>query len=283
MIRTKDLTYEYIRRDAEGNPEGVTTAVNRLSVHVRPGAFVAVVGHNGSGKSTFARLLNALLFPSEGEVYVDGIDTSDEGRLLDVRMRAGMAFQNPDNQIIGQVVEEDVAFGPENKGVPTEELRRRVDEALQTMGMEAHAKGDPNRLSGGQKQRVSIAGVIAMRPKCIILDEPTAMLDPRGRKEVIDASLRLNREEGITVILITHHMEEAVFADHIFVMDKGEVVMEGSPRAVFSQVDELEALRLTAPQATLLGHALKKEGMPLPDGILTEEELVDEIVKAAEI
>ena len=198
-------------------------------------------------------------------------------------MSAGMVFQNPDNQIIGQVVEEDVAFGPENMGVPTADIRKRVDEALLAMGMEAHAKGDPNRLSGGQKQRVSIAGVIAMRPKCIILDEPTAMLDPQGRKEVIDACLRLNREEQITVILITHHMEEAVCADHIFVMDKGDVVMEGSPREIFSRVDELEALRLTAPQATLLGHALKKEGMPLPDGILTEEELADAIVKAAKL
>ena len=279
MIRTENLTYEYIRRDAEGNPEGVTTAVNHLNVHVRPGAFVAVVGHNGSGKSTFARLLNALLFPSEGEVYVDGIDTRDAQQLLTVRMRAGMVFQNPDNQIIGQVVEEDVAFGPENMGVPTEEIRGRVDEALSAMGMEEHAKGDPNRLSGGQKQRVSIAGVIAMRPKCIILDEPTAMLDPLGRKEVVDACMRLNREEGITVILITHPMEEAIAADHIFVMDKGNVVMEGSPREVFSRVDELEALRLTAPQATLLGHALKKEGMPLPDGILTVDERAEALAE----
>ena len=245
MIKTENLTYEYIRRDAEGNPEGATTAVDHLNIHVRPGAFVAVVGRNGSGKSTFARMLNVLLSPAEGAVYVDGMDTRDGKMLLDIRMAAGMVFQNPDNQIIGQVVEEDV--------------------------------DDPNRLSGGQKQRVSIAGVIAMRPKCIIFDEPTAMLDPKGRAEVLRAANRLNREEHITIILITHHMDEVLHADHIFVMDRGQVVMEGNPRAVFSQVERLQELRLTVPQPTLLANALKDAGLPLPDAVLTGEELVTEI------
>ena len=277
MIKTENLTYEYIRRDAEGNPEGVTTAVDHLNIHVRPGAFVAVVGRNGSGKSTFARMLNALLHPAEGAVYVDGMDTRDGQLLLDIRMAAGMVFQNPDNQIIGQVVEEDVAFGPENMGVPTAEIRTRVDEALTAVGMYEHRGDDPNRLSGGQKQRVSIAGVIAMRPKCIILDEPTAMLDPKGRAGVLRAAGRLNREENITIILITHHMDEVLHADHIFVMDGGRVVMEGNPREIFSQVERLKELRLTVPQPTLLANALKDAGLPLAGTVLTREELVEAV------
>lgn len=269
IIEFKDVHFKY--------PEDELESLCGITLAIEEGSFVAVLGHNGSGKSTLAKHMNAILTPTSGQVLVNGLDTADENRLLDVRRTVGMVFQNPDNQIIGQVVEEDVAFGPENMGVPTAEIRRRVDEALAVMGMEKYAKGDPNRLSGGQKQRVSIAGVIAMRPKCLILDEPTAMLDPQGRREVIDAAMRLNREEQITVILITHHMEEVIPCDHVFVMDKGEVVMEGSPREVFSRVDELERLRLTAPQATLLAHALKQEGLPLPDGVLTDGELAEHL------
>lgn len=275
MVKAEQVTYEYIRRDAEGNPEGVTVAVDALDLHVRPGKFVAIVGHNGSGKSTFARMINVLLSPAEGAIWVDGMDTRDEKLLLDIRMTAGMVFQNPDNQIIGQVVEEDVAFGPENMGVPTMEIRQRVAEALQSVGMEEKSKASPNRLSGGQKQRVSIAGVIAMRPKCIVLDEPTAMLDPKGRAEVVRAVEKLNREEQITVVLITHHMDETIRADHIFVMDAGKVVMQGAPRAIFSQIEKLNELRLAAPKATQLAYELQRAGLDLPDGILTEEELVD--------
>ena len=274
IVKTKNLTYEYIRRDAEGNPEGVTTAVDNLSVEIAPGSFVAVVGRNGSGKSTFARHLNALLLPEESAVWIDGMDTRDESKRLDIRMTAGMVFQNPDNQIIGQVVEEDIAFGPENMGVPTEEIRLRVDEALQLLKLEEKRLDSPNRLSGGQKQRVSIAGVLAMRPRCIILDEPTAMLDPQGRAEVIRTAHRLNREEGITIILITHHMEEVIDADHIFVMQKGSIALQGTPREVFARVEELRAMRLSVPQVTYLAYKLRRGGLPLPDAILTVEELV---------
>ena len=274
IVQTKNLTYEYIRRDAEGNPEGVTTAVDHLSVEIAPGAFVAVVGRNGSGKSTFARHLNALLVPEESAVWIDGMDTREEAKHLDIRMTAGMVFQNPDNQIIGQVVEEDIAFGPENMGVPTEEIRLRVDEALQLLKLTEKRLDSPNRLSGGQKQRVSIAGVLAMRPRCIVLDEPTAMLDPQGRAEVIRTAHRLNREEGITVILITHHMEEVVDADHVIVLDKGRIAMQGSPREVFARVEELRALRLSAPQVTYLAYLLRRRGLALPDAILTTDELV---------
>ena len=274
IVQTKNLTYEYIRRDAEGNPEGVTTAVDHLSVEIAPGAFVAVVGRNGSGKSTFARHLNALLVPEESAVWIDGMDTREEAKHLDIRMTAGMVFQNPDNQIIGQVVEEDIAFGPENMGVPTEEIRLRVDEALQLLKLTEKRLDSPNRLSGGQKQRVSIAGVLAMRPRCIVLDEPTAMLDPQGRAEVIRTAHRLNREEGITVILITHHMEEVVDADHVIVLDKGRIAMQGSPREVFARVEELRALRLSVPQVTYLAYLLRRRGLALPDAILTTDELV---------
>ncbi len=279
MIRTDNLVFEYIRRDEEGNVEGITRAVDEVNLDVKPGQFIAILGHNGSGKSTLAKHFNALLYPTEGKVIVDGMDTSNGEYLWNIRQEAGMIFQNPDNQIIGQVVEEDVGFGPENMGVPTEEIWERVDESLRAVGMLDFRKSSPNHLSGGQKQRVSIAGVIAMHPKCIIMDEPTAMLDPNGRKDVIRAARALNNVEGITVILITHYMEEVIYADKVFVMDKGKVTMEGTPREIFSQVERLKQLRLGVPQVTLLAYELKKNGLPLPDGILTREELVEELKK----
>ena len=275
MIRTDKLVFEYIRRDEEGNVEGITRAVDEVDLSVEPGQFIAILGHNGSGKSTLAKHFNALLYPTEGEVYVDGMLTEDDSHLWDIRQEAGMVFQNPDNQIIGQVVEEDVGFGPENMGVPTEEIWERVDESLKAVRMDQFRKASPNHLSGGQKQRVSIAGVIAMHPKCIIMDEPTAMLDPNGRREVIRAARALNQVEGITIILITHYMEEVVDADKVFVMDKGKVVMEGTPREVFAKVDELKKLKLGVPQVTLLAHELRKSGLPLPEPILTRKELVE--------
>ena len=279
MIRTDKLVFEYIRRDEEGNVEGITRAVDDVNIDVRPGQFIAVLGHNGSGKSTLAKHFNALLYPTEGEVIVDGMNTRDSEKIWDISQEAGMIFQNPDNQIIGQVVEEDVGFGPENMGVPTEEIWERVDESLRAVNMLDFRKSSPNHLSGGQKQRVSIAGVIAMHPKCIIMDEPTAMLDPNGRKDVIRAARALNSVEGITVILITHYMEEVIYADKVFVMDKGHVEMQGTPKEIFSQVDKLKELRLGVPQVTLLAHELKKSGLPLPDGILTKEEFVEELKK----
>ena len=263
IVETKNLKFEYIRRDDEGNVEGITQ-----------GDFIAILGHNGSGKSTLAKHINAILYPTEGTVWVDGMNTTDEAHLWDIRQEAGMVFQNPDNQIIGQVVEEEVGFGPENLGVPTEEIWQRVEESLKAVGMYEFRKYSPNKLSGGQKQRVSIAGVIAMHPKCIILDEPTAMLDPNGRKEVIRAVRALNDVEEITVILITHYMEEIIHADRAIVMDEGKIAMEGTPREIFSQVEKLKSLRLDVPQVTLLAHELKQNGVPLPDGILTTEELV---------
>lgn len=276
IVKTRDLVFEYIRRDEEGNVEGITTAVDHVSLDVKQGSFIAILGHNGSGKSTLAKHINAILNPSEGTVWVDGMDTADPDRTWDIRQRAGMVFQNPDNQIIGQVVEEDVGFGPENLGVPTKEIWERVEESLRAVGMYEFRKYSPNKLSGGQKQRVSIAGVLAMHPKVIVLDEPTAMLDPCGRREVIRAVRALNQVEGVTVILITHYMEEIVDADRVFVMDGGKIAMEGTPREVFSHVEELKALRLDVPQVTLLAYELKKRGIELPDGILT----VDEFVKA---
>ena len=275
MIKTKDLVYEYIRRDEEGNVEGLTTAVDRVNLDVAPGEFIAILGHNGSGKSTLAKHINAILYPTEGVVLVDGMDTSQEAYLWEIRQRAGMVFQNPDNQIIGQVVEEDVGFGPENMGIPTKEIWERVEESLKAVGMYEYRKHSPNKLSGGQKQRVSIAGVIAMHPKCIILDEPTAMLDPSGRREVIRAARALNDVEEITIILITHYMEEIIHANKVFVMDKGKVAMEGTPGEIFSRVEELKELRLDVPQVTLLAHELQKSGVAVPDGILTCEELVE--------
>lgn len=277
IVKTKDLTFEYIRRDEDGNVEGITTAVDNVNLNIAQGSFVAILGHNGSGKSTLAKHMNAILNPTEGTVWVDGMDTSDEGKLWDIRQTAGMVFQNPDNQIIGQVVEEDVGFGPENMGIPTKEIWERVEESLRAVGMYAYRKYSPNKLSGGQKQRVSIAGVLAMHPKCIVLDEPTAMLDPSGRKEVVRAVRALNQVEGVTIILITHYMEEIIHADRVFVMDSGKIAMEGTPREIFSQVEHLKELRLDVPQVTLLAYELKKKGLRLPDGILTVEEFADAI------
>jgi energy-coupling factor transport system ATP-binding protein len=272
IIKINDLVHEYIRRDEEGNVEGITTAVDNISLDIKQGDFVSILGHNGSGKSTLAKHLNAILYPSQGTVWVDGKDTKDEAYIWDIRQTAGMVFQNPDNQIIGQVVEEDVGFGPENLGIPTKEIWERVEESLKAVGMYEYRKFSPNKLSGGQKQRVSIAGVIAMHPKCIVLDEPTAMLDPKGRKEVIRAARALNDVENITIILITHYMEEVIYSDKVFVMDKGKIALQGTPKEVFAQVDRLKELRLDVPQVTLLAHELKKEGFPIPEGILTKEE-----------
>ena len=277
IVKTSDVVYEYIRRDDEGNVEGITTAVDKVSLDIAQGEFIAILGHNGSGKSTLAKHINAILNPTEGTVWVDGMDTAEEDKLWEIRQTAGMVFQNPDNQIIGQVVEEDVGFGPENMGIPTKEIWERVEESLRAVGMYEYRKHSPNKLSGGQKQRVSIAGVLAMHPKCIVLDEPTAMLDPRGRKEVIRAVRGLNQVEGVTVILITHYMEEIIHADRVFVMDQGKIAMEGTPREIFSQVERLKELRLDVPQVTLLAYELKRRGMALPDGILTAEELADQL------
>lgn len=274
IVEAKNLVFEYIRRDEEGNVEGITRAVDDVNLDIKQGDFVAILGHNGSGKSTLAKHINAIHYPTEGTVWVDGKDTSDDANLWEIRQEAGMVFQNPDNQIIGQVVEEDVGFGPENLGVPTAEIWARVEESLKAVGMYEFRKHSPNKLSGGQKQRVSIAGVIAMHPKCIVLDEPTAMLDPNGRKEVIRAVRALNDVEGITIILITHYMEEIIHANKVFVMDKGKIAMEGTPREIFSQVDKLKSLRLDVPQVTLLAHELRESGLDIPEGILTCEELV---------
>jgi len=279
IVKTQEVVYEYIRRDEEGNVEGITTAVDHVSLDIAQGQFIAILGHNGSGKSTLAKHINAILTPTEGTVWVDGMDTSEEDKVWDVRQTAGMVFQNPDNQIIGQVVEEDVGFGPENMGIPTKEIWERVEESLRAVGMYAYRKYSPNKLSGGQKQRVSIAGVFAMHPKCIVLDEPTAMLDPSGRKEVIRAVRGLNQVEGVTVILITHYMEEIIHADRVFVMDSGRIAMEGTPRQIFSQVERLQELRLDVPQVTLLAYELQKRGIALPDGILTIEEFADGLIR----
>ena len=279
IVKTEDLVFEYIRRDDEGNVEGITRAIDDVDLDIQQGDFIAILGHNGSGKSTLAKHMNAILYPTEGTVWVDGKDTKEEKYLWDIRQNAGMVFQNPDNQIIGQVVEEDVGFGPENMGIPTKEIWERVEESLKAVGMYEFRKHSPNKLSGGQKQRVSIAGVIAMHPKCIILDEPTAMLDPNGRKEVIRAARALNQVEGVTVVLITHYMEEAIYANQIIVMDKGRIEMQGTPKEVFSRVEELKRLRLDVPQVTLLAYELKKAGLPLPDGIITAQELVDALKK----
>lgn len=279
MIKTDKLVFEYIRKDEEGNVEGITRAVDEVDLNIEKGDFIAILGHNGSGKSTLAKHLNAILYPTEGAVYVNGKDTSDVNLIWEIRKTAGMVFQNPDNQIIGQLVEEDVGFGPENMGVPTKEIWERVRESLKAVGMYEYRKYSPNKLSGGQKQRVSIAGVLAMHPKCIVLDEPTAMLDPSGRKEVIRAVRALNDVEGITVILITHYMEEVIHADKVFVMDKGSIALEGTPKQIFSQVEKLKELRLDVPQVTLLAYELKKNNIMLPDGILTIKEFIEELAK----
>ncbi len=275
IIEGHDLTYRYQHFDDEGRPDSRQTALDSVSLEVRSGQFLAILGHNGSGKSTLARTLNALLLPDEGTLWVNGYDTADDEHTLDIRHSVGMVFQNPDNQIIASVVEEDVGFGPENMGVPTKKIWQRVEHALKAVKMISRRTSSPNRLSGGQKQRVAIAGVIAMRPRCIVLDEPTAMLDPGGRAEVIETIRQLNRDEGITVILITHYMEEVIHADRVIVMDSGKVVMTGTPREIFSQVELLRHYRLSVPQVTLLAWELKKRGLELPDGILTKEELVE--------
>ena len=279
IIETQDLVFEYIRRDEDGNVEAVNKAVDEVNIDVNQGDFVAILGHNGSGKSTLARHINALLLPTEGTVWVSELDTSDSKNIWDIRQQAGMVFQNPDNQIVATIVEEDVAFGPENIGVPTEDIWKRVDYALEKVGMAAYREYSPNKLSGGQKQRVAIAGVLAMKPKCIIMDEPTSMLDPSGRKEVMDTIIELNRKENVTVLLITHYMDEAAKADKIYVMDSGKVVMEGTPRQVFTNVEKMRELRLDVPQATELAYELIEKGIPLPKGILTSEELVEELCR----
>ena len=279
MIHSENLVYEYDKRDEEGNVIGTIRAIDGVDIDVAPGAFVAVLGHNGSGKSTLAKHMNAILVPTGGTIWVDGKDTKDPAELWNVRQTAGMVFQNPDNQIIGTVVEEDVGFGPENLGVPTDEIWKRVEDSLRSVGMLEYRKASPNKLSGGQKQRVSIAGVIAMEPKCIVLDEPTAMLDPNGRREVIRAVKKLREEKNVTVILITHYMEEVIDADQVFVMDDGHIVMHGTPREIFSRVDELKAYRMDVPQVTMLAEELRKQGLDLPRGILRREELVEALCR----
>ena len=281
IIKAKQLVHGYIRRDEEGNVESIQTALDHIDLDVQPGQFIAILGHNGSGKSTLAKHINALLAPTEGSLWVDGKDVTQEENILPVRKTAGMVFQNPDNQIIASVVEEDVGFGPENIGVPTDEIWQRVEESLKSVGMLQYRHHSPNKLSGGQKQRVAIAGVMAMEPKCIVLDEPTAMLDPNGRKEVLHAAHELNRKKGVTILLITHYMEEVVDADYVYVMDKGHVVMQGTPREIFSQVGTLKEHRLDVPQITLLADLLRQSGLDIPLGVLTREELVDAIMKIA--
>lgn len=281
IIKTSRLIFDYIKRDEEGNPDGTRRAVDQVDLDIEAGRFVAVLGHNGSGKSTLAKHMNALLTPTEGTVWVGEKDTSLEENLWEVRRTAGMVFQNPDNQIIGTVVEEDVGFGPENLGVPTDEIWKRVEDSLSAVGMLEYRTHSPNKLSGGQKQRVAIAGVIAMEPQCIVLDEPTAMLDPNGRKEVIRTVQELRKRRHVTVILITHYMEEVIDADQVYVMDSGHIVMKGTPREIFSRVEELKKYRLDVPQATMLAEELRKRGLPVPRGILRKEELVEAVAKIA--
>jgi len=274
IIESRDLAYEYSRRDEDGNVVGIIRAIDGVDIQVKQGDFIAVLGANGSGKSTFAKHLNGLLFPTEGTLYIDGMDASDSTNALSIRQTAGMVFQNPDNQIIAGIVEEDVGFGPENMGVPTQEILKRVEESLKEVGMYKYRRHSPNRLSGGQKQRVAIAGVMAMRPKCIVLDEATAMLDPVGRKNVLETVLRLNKKENITIILITHYMEEVVQADYVYVMNKGKVSLKGTPAEVFREGDKLRECRLEAPQITQLVRKLRKANVPVREDILLEEELV---------
>ena len=281
IIKAKNVVHEFFRRDEEGNVESITTALDHVNLDVKAGQFIAILGHNGSGKSTLAKHINALLTPTEGVIWVDGMDVLDEDNTIPIRKTAGMVFQNPDNQIIASVVEEDVGFGPENIGVPTEEIWTRVNQSLEAVDMVKYRKHSPNKLSGGQKQRVAIAGVVAMEPKCIVFDEPTAMLDPNGRKEVIATAHDLNKKKGVTIILITHYMEEVVDADYVYVMEKGKIVMDGTPRDIFSRVDELKEHRLDVPQATLVADEQRSAGVPIPQGILTRKELVDAIMSVA--
>ena len=279
IIQAKDLTHDYIKYDEDDNPVSVRHALENMDLSIEEGQFVAILGHNGSGKSTLAKHINALLLPTTGTVYVGGMDTANEDFLWEIRQLAGMVFQNPDNQIIATVVEEDVAFGPENMGVPTEEIEKRVREALETVGMSDHAKDSPNKLSGGQKQRIAIAGALAMRPRCIVFDESTAMLDPSGRSEVVATMHRLNREEGITILLITHYMDEAVGADRVIILNEGHIAMDGTPKEVFARTEELTELGMQLPKVTELANALAAEGLPLPTPILTVEELVEELCR----
>ena len=280
FLKTEELTFEYIRRDEMGNVESINKAIDSLDINVKKGDFIAILGHNGSGKSTLAKHINAILLPTEGSIWVNGNDTKDSDKIWDVRQSAGMVFQNPDNQIIGSLVEEDVGFGPENLGVPTKDIWERVEESLKKVGMIEYRHHSPNSLSGGQKQRVAIAGVLAMKPECIILDEPTAMLDPQGRKEVIDTVLELNKKENITVILVTHYMEEVINADKVFVMDKGRLVMEGTPKQIFSKANKLKEYRLDVPQITELAIKLRESGINLPNGILTVDEFIEEMMRS---
>lgn len=275
MVKTQDLVCEYTQY--EGEEQTKYMALKGVNISIKKGEFVAVLGHNGSGKSTFAKHINALLIPTSGTVWVKGMDTREDEKLWDIRQTAGMVFQNPDNQIIATIVEEDVAFGPENMGVKPEEIRKRVDNALKTVGMTEYSQYSPSLLSGGQKQRIAIAGILAMKPECIVLDEPTAMLDPRGRKEVIDTIYRLNKEENITIVLITHYMEETINADRVIVIDSGNVAMEGKPKEVFSQVEKLKELGLDVPQVTETAYRLRKLGIKLPEDILSIEEMVGAI------
>ena len=279
IIQAKDLTHDYIKYDEEERPVSVRHAIEKMDLSVKEGQFVVILGHNGSGKSTLAKHINALLLPTTGTVYVGGMDTADEANLWEIRQLAGMVFQNPDNQIIATVVEEDVAFGPENMGVPTEELEQRVKEALKTVGMSDHAKDSPNKLSGGQKQRIAIAGALAMKPRCIVFDESTAMLDPSGRSEVVATMHRLNREEGITILLITHYMDEAVGADRVSVLNDGQIAMDGTPKEIFARREELTALGMQLPKVTELADTLAAEGLDLPTPVLTVEELVEELCR----
>ena len=279
IIKTRGLVHDFIRRDEEDNVESITTALDHVDLNVEEGQFIAILGHNGSGKSTLAKHINALLSATEGTIWVDGMDVSKEENVIPVRKSAGMVFQNPDNQIIANIVEEDVAFGPENIGVPTEEIWERVDKSLNAVRMTKYRNHSPNKLSGGQKQRVAIAGVMAMEPKCIVFDEPTAMLDPNGRTDVLKAAHELNKTKGVTVLLITHYMEEVVDADYVYVMENGKIIMDGTPREIFSRVEELKEHRLDVPQMTLLAHELIQAGLPIPKGILTREELIEAIMK----
>lgn len=280
IIKTRGLVHDFIRRDEEDNIESITTALDHVDLDVKEGQFIAILGHNGSGKSTLAKHINALLSATEGTIWVDGMDVSEEENVIPVRKSAGMVFQNPDNQIIANIVEEDVAFGPENIGVPTEEIWERVEKSLEAVRMTKYRNHSPNKLSGGQKQRVAIAGVMAMEPKCIVFDEPTAMLDPNGRKDVLKAAHELNKAKGVTVLLITHYMEEVVDADYVYVMENGQIIMDGTPREIFSRVEELQAHRLDVPQMTLLAHELRKAGLPIREGVLTREELVEALCQS---
>lgn len=279
IIKTKNVLFDYIRKDENGEVEAVKRAVDDVSISIKKGDFIAILGHNGSGKSTLAKMINAILMPSDGTIWVEDMNTREESHLWDIRQTAGLVFQNPDNQLISNVVEEDVGFGPENLGIPSDEIWERVIYSLKAVGMYEYRKQSPNRLSGGQKQRIAIAGILAMKPSCIILDEPTAMLDPNGRKEVLDALLELNKKEQVTVILITHYMEEVIDADNVIVMDEGKVVMEGTPRDIFKRVDELRSIRLSVPQVTELAYDLRKEGLPIKEGILTIDELIEEFTR----